>query len=341
MGTETQRAEKEAAAAGTGATPQMCPSCGVALVAGMRFCRSCGYRLGEGMAEYVETVRFDRMTNMRGAGEGNQSFAGAQTTVISPVAPGAAASPQSLSPGRPRRKGRKKWLALLLLLVLFVPLVAVGGGFLFRAIRDAAQRSVGFEAESRGPRSFFGASDFGNADGAGAVVEQSMPRSPAEAAGLLDGDIITKFDGKMINGEDTMRDALGETPIGKTVEVVFLRDGETKTAQLTTVSSEAYNSDAFLPKERGMLGIEETERVAVEGTKIHGVRIGEVYPNRPADLFGIKEGDIVVEFDKKPVRTGEGLFGYINFAKPGSTVDIVVYRDGQRITIPVKMGRRT
>jgi serine protease Do len=90
-----------------------------------------------------------------------------------------------------------------------------------------------------------------------------------------------------------------------------------------------------------MLGIEDTERVAVAGTNLHGVRIGEVYSNRPADLAGIKQGDIVVEFDGKPVRTAEGFFAYINFAKPASTVNVVVYRDGQRITIPVKMGRRT
>jgi hypothetical protein len=258
METETQRAEKETAA-NTGANPQMCPSCGVPLVAGMRFCRSCGYRLGEGMAEYVETVRFDRMTNMHGTGEGNQSLAGAQTTLISPAAP---VSPQSLSPGRSRRKGRKKWLAFLLMFVLFVPLVAVGGGFLFRAIRDAAQRSVGFESRGDQPRSFFGASDFGGTGGAGAVVEQSMPGSPAERAGLLDGDIITKFDGKLINDADVLRDVLRETPIGKTVEVVYLRDGETKTTQLTTVSSKDYDFDAFIPKEKGMLGIDETERVA-------------------------------------------------------------------------------
>jgi serine protease Do len=229
-----------------------------------------------------------------------------------------------------------------LLLLLFIPLAAFGGRFLFRKIRDAAQQSVArIQVERDRPRAFFGASEFGDADGAGALLEQIMPGSPAEQAKLIDGDIVTKFDGKMINGEDALSDALGETPIGKAVEVVFLRDGETKTTQLTTVSSKDYDFDAFIPKEKGMLGIDETERVAIEGTNIHGVRIGDVYPNRPADLAGIKVGDVVVEFDKKPVRTGEGLFGYITLAKPGSTVDIVVYREGQRVTIPVKMGRRT
>jgi len=338
METETQRAEKEAAA---GANPQTCPSCGAAIVGGMRFCRSCGYRFGEGMAEYVETVRLDRTSGISGMGAGNQSLAGtagAQTTLISPVAP---AQPQNSSPVR-RRKGRK-WLAFLIAFMLFVPLAAVGGRFLFRAMRDAAQQRIGrFQPQRDVPHSFLGASEFGDTDGAaGALLEQSLPGSPAERAGLLDGDIITKFDGKLINGEDVMRDVLNETPIGKTVEVVYLRDGETKTAQLTTISSQDYNYDAFMPKERGMLGVEDTERVAVAGTKLYGVRIGDVYANRPADLAGIKEGDIVVEFDGKPVRTTEGFYAYINFAKPASTVDVVVYREGQRITIPVKMGRRT
>lgn len=341
METETQRAaEKTAAAASSsaGANPQTCPSCAAALVDGMRFCRACGYRLGEGRAEYVETVRFDQRPYMPGVAEGNQASAGAQTTLISQAA---TAPPQGLSSGRRRRKGRK-WLAFALAFLLLVPLGVVGGVFLFRALRNAAEQSGAFQSQPDRPQSFFGAEEFGDTEGmAGALLAGAMPGSPAERAGLVDGDIITKFDGRPVNGEDTMRDALRETPIGKTVEVVYLRDGETKTAQLTTISSADYDSDAFLPKERGMLGVDDTARVPVESTNLHGVRLGEVYANRPADLAGLKEGDVMIEFDGKPVRTVEGLFNYINAAKPASTVNVVVYREGQRVTIPVKMGRRT
>ncbi|HEX8456292.1 MAG TPA: PDZ domain-containing protein [Pyrinomonadaceae bacterium] len=334
MDTETQRAEREAAA---GANPETCPSCGTPLVGGMRFCRACGYRLGEGSAEYVETVRFDRLADLSGMGASHQPLTGAPTTVMSPVA---AAATQTQSPARRRRRGRKL-IAVLLFLVVLIPVVGVGGVFLFRSIRNVAQqRMAEIQAENR-PRSFFGADEFHDADGAGALLAEAMPGSPAERAGLQDGDIITKYDGKTINGEDTIREALHETPIGKTVEVVYVRDGETKTTKLTTISSEEYNSDAFMPPERGLLGIDsdDTERVAVEGTKIHGVRLGEIYPNRPADLAGLKQGDIVVEFDGKPVRTPEGLDGYITLAKPATTVNVVIYRDGQRTTVPVKMGR--
>lgn len=332
METETERAQKETA----NAQPELCPSCGAALVDGMRFCRMCGYRLGEGLAEYVETVRFDRMPNMSGLPQGNQAMtnpAGAQTTLITPpVAP--------LAPVWKPKRG-KKWPWMFVVIALFALLIG-GGGFAFRAIRDAARAGITrMQPPPEPPRSFVGASEFSDTENnGGALLEEALPGSPAEQAKLLDGDIITKFDGKNINDEDSLREAITETPIGKTVEVVYLRDGETQTAQLTTMSNKDYDLDAAYPRERGMLGVDDTERVAVEGTKLHGVRVGDVYANRPADLAGLKEGDIITEFDGKPVRTAEGLGGYIALAKPASTVKLIVYREGQRIELPVKMGRR-
>jgi membrane-associated protease RseP (regulator of RpoE activity) len=336
MDTETQRAQKETAATATGAQPELCPSCGAALVDGMRFCRMCGHRLGEGLAEYVETVRFDRMAGMSGMPQGNQGMtgaAGAQTTLITPpIAP--------LAPVWKPKRG-KKW-TWMFLLIAFVLVVLVGGQFAFRAIRDAARAGIArMQPPPEPPRSFVGASDFSNTENnGGALLEEALPGSPAEQAKLFDGDIITKFDGQVINDEDSLRNAINQTPIGKTVEVVYLRDGETQTTQLTTISDKDYDHRAHIPRERGMLGVEDLERVPVEGTKLHGVRVDEVYNNRPADLAGLKEGDIITEFDGKPVRTSEGFYGYINLSKPASTVTLIVYREGQRIELPVKLGRQ-
>jgi predicted amidophosphoribosyltransferase len=36
----------------------LCQNCHTPMPLGLRFCRKCGYRLGEGVAEYTETVRF-------------------------------------------------------------------------------------------------------------------------------------------------------------------------------------------------------------------------------------------------------------------------------------------
>lgn len=335
METETQRAQKQTAAS----EPQACPSCSAALVDGMRFCRQCGYRLGEGMAEYVETVRFDRMADLSGMmpQQGNQGMTagatGGQTTLITP--PHAPMAPM----WKPKRG--KKWTWMFLVIAFFVVMM-VGGKFAFRAIRDAARESVSrLQPPPEPPRSFVGVSEFSDTEGAdGALLEETLPESPAARAGLLDGDIITKFDGRDVKDEDSLREMISETPIGKTVEVIYLRDGETQTAALTTMSNKDYDLDKYIPRERGLMGVDDLDRVAVEGTKIHGVRVGDVSANRPADLAGLKEGDIVTEFDGKPVRTAEGLGGYIAFAKPASTVKLIIYREGQRIELPVKMGRR-
>ena len=64
-----------------------------------------------------------------------------------------------------------------------------------------------------------------------------------------------------------------------------------------------------------------------------------VSASMPADMAGIKEGDIVIEFDGVPIRTTEELLSRIRRAVPYSTVKVVVLRGEERIEIPVKMGK--
>src|SRR6185295_15653381 len=62
------------------------------------------------------------------------------------------------------------------------------------------------------------------------------------------------------------------------------------------------------------------------GTNIHGVKLGTILRSRPADLAGVKEGDIVIEFDGVPIRTGEEFLMRVRRAQPYSTVKLVVMR---------------
>ena len=109
---------------------------------------------------------------------------------------------------------------------------------------------------------------------------------------------------------------------------------------LTTIAAGSYNARDFAPPAgTGYWGVSGLRRVPVEGTRLHGVRLGNVSANRPADIAGLKEGDIVIEFNGRPVRTRRGLENYIDMAAPGSVINVTVIRDGQRLDIPVKMGR--
>ena len=161
----------------------------------------------------------------------------------------------------------------------------------------------------------------------------------------MGGDIVTSFDGRAVKDEDEMRDLLRATPVGKTVEVMYLRDGEAKKTQLTTISSSEFSdlerAYRSRPEGRGKFGFEDnrTTVIANPESKTYGVRLDYVETNGPADLFGIKVGDVITDFDGVPIRTGDELLSRVRRAIPRSTVDVTVLRDGQALKIPVTIGR--
>ncbi|MEN6624364.1 MAG: PDZ domain-containing protein, partial [Smithella sp.] len=65
----------------------------------------------------------------------------------------------------------------------------------------------------------------------GAFVLIVMKNSPAEQAGLKSGDIILSFDGKEIESS-TLPPLVAATPIGKTIEISFYRDGKEQNAKV-------------------------------------------------------------------------------------------------------------
>ena len=78
--------------------------------------------------------------------------------------------------------------------------------------------------------------NFETTDGGVTFENVEPPGGPADKAGLVGGDIITTVDGQPVQTDDEMMEIMRRTPIGKTVDVIYLRDGETKNTKLTTIS---------------------------------------------------------------------------------------------------------
>ncbi len=345
---QPQNQHAEMGTGGASVEKHECPSCRALFIRGMRFCRQCGYRLGEGVEEYVETRRFSGMppvtTTAAAASAGtvgiNEKWKPAPLAHMN-AAPLEPLRPFSLREMRSSNcMKRMNWTGWVVLSIA-VTMVA-SGGFIFKPISGwRGDQSAGLSA----PRSFFGEQSFEDADvGDGALITSvTLPDSPAAQAGLIGGDVITSFDGQPVKDEDEMRKLLAATPVGKTVELTYLRDGEIKQAMLTTISSKEFKEIDFgdRPEGEGFLGIDpgDLERVAVPGAKIHGVQLGDVYRNRPGYLAGLREGDVVIEFNGTLIRTEKEFLSRINEALPDSTVKAVVMRGGERLEIPVKMGR--
>jgi serine protease Do len=93
---------------------------------------------------------------------------------------------------------------------------------------------------------------------------------------------------------------------------------------------------------RGQLGVriqDVTPAMAkrLELGEARGALVGEVSPKSPAAKAGVQSGDVVVEFDGKPVRDSRQLRLAVGRAKPGATVPLKVVRDGDskivRVTV--------
>jgi S1-C subfamily serine protease len=71
-----------------------------------------------------------------------------------------------------------------------------------------------------------------------------------------------------------------------------------------------------------------------------GVRLTGVRADSPAERAGLKAGDVIVEFDGKTVKDLYEYTAAFNAKKPGDIVNIVVLREGARVTLTATLGRR-
>jgi serine protease Do len=94
---------------------------------------------------------------------------------------------------------------------------------------------------------------------------------------------------------------------------------------------------------RGWIGvrIQEVTDDFAEGLGLDqamGALIAGLNEGGPAEKAGIKAGDVVVEFNGKPVEAMRMLPRLVADTPPGETVDLVVVRDGERVTLKIEVG---
>lgn len=237
------------------------------------------------------------------------------------------------------RVGGMTWI-FLGLAVLFM------AGFLISTLRHQRPPASRIQVHSV-IETGLGISEPINADNGGVTFFNVYPPdSPADKAGLLGGDILTACDGHEVRNIDDLMNLLGQPSAGRNVEITYSRDGETKTASLTTISREQFELLAEKFENRstgyGSLGFQDTvtKVVPVKGKNISGVKINVLSASGPAALAGIQAGDVVIEFGGVPIRNRGEFLMRVRRALPYSTVNVVVVRGTQQLQIPVKMGKR-
>jgi serine protease Do len=83
-------------------------------------------------------------------------------------------------------------------------------------------------------------------------------------------------------------------------------------------------------------GVDRQLQVELALPDRRGALIRAVQPDGPAAAAGLQPGDVVVEFDGKPIATPEDLRWRASLAHIGQAVGLVVLREGKRMPLSVK-----
>ncbi|MCZ6874952.1 MAG: Do family serine endopeptidase [bacterium] len=140
----------------------------------------------------------------------------------------------------------------------------------------------------------------------GALLVEVIENSPAARGGLQQGDIVTTFGGVEIDDLHDLPRAVANTPVGKEVKIEILRQGKASVHIVTVIELKEETSSPFaqIASPLGMrveaLTPERAQRMGV-AHKV-GVVVVEVDARGVAAAAGVRQGDIIVEVNRQPVR---------------------------------------
>jgi serine protease Do len=165
----------------------------------------------------------------------------------------------------------------------------------------------------------------------GALVAQVVSGGPAEKAGIEQGDVILRFDGKEIAESKDLPRIVSSTSVGKTVTVKLLRNGKVVERQVKVGEMEEKVDISKLPSSHKTLGIAVqnlTPEIAKElGVKRDaGIAVTQVEPGSPAADAGIQTGDVILQVNRKPVKNVEDFAQKVERAKDKDSVLLLIQR---------------
>ncbi len=142
----------------------------------------------------------------------------------------------------------------------------------------------------------------------GVLISGVADDSPAEKAGVEDGDVVVSFAGKDVASPDELRDLVKEFQPGSEAKLEVVRDG--KTQAMTVVIGERPEREAFtfISPNVDVPGVPEMRRAfAVFGGPRLGVEAHELEDDELGAYFGAKEGILVLGVEDESVAAKAGV----------------------------------
>jgi len=172
----------------------------------------------------------------------------------------------------------------------------------------------------------------------GALVGDVVPKSPADKAGIQSGDVVTELDGKPVTDSRHLKLAVARAKPGEHVRVKVLRDGSTKTLDVTVkelpdsehlAKSDSHRSDdseALKGVAVADLDAQSRRQFNIPDT-VRGAIVKDVEEGSAAAEAGLRPGDVILEINKQPVKGAEDAVRLTENPKDKTTL-LRLWREG-------------
>ena len=192
----------------------------------------------------------------------------------------------------------------------------------------------------------------------GALVAGVIKGGPVDNGVVQPGDVIVKFDGRDIKVMNDLPRAVAESPVGKEVDVVIVRNGAEQTVKvklgrledgedLAAAETGDQTEEQAAPESSAtVLGmtVAELDDAAREqfgiGKSVSGVVVTEVAPNSAAAEKGVQPGDVITEIAQESVSSPAQVVSRVETLKGQgrkSALLMLASKDGELRFIPVPM----
>ena len=179
----------------------------------------------------------------------------------------------------------------------------------------------------------------------GALVGEVEPNAPAAKAGIKPGDVIVAVNGKKVTDARELRLIIGSMAPGTKVQIDIMRDGQTNTfnVQLAEMPASAAgertdtsSQDTTQPEKTSVFGgvtvanLTGTIRTTLNLPKdVQGAIIADIDADSAAAKAGLREGDVIQEVNKQPVKSAKDLAAISRRLKPNDKILMRVYSQGR------------
>jgi serine protease Do len=190
------------------------------------------------------------------------------------------------------------------------------------------------------------ARQFGVKDSQGALIAEVVANSPAQKAGLKAGDIILEVNGRPVYDANQLRNTISTMQPDSNVNLKVWRDGAqhsmpVKLGELNPEEARSRgngrNNNSGSDDALEGVSVENLTSQVARGLNLPagtaGVVVSEVSPASDAASAGLKQGDVIQEVNRRPVKNVAEFEAAVKSSKDGTL--LLVNRDGHTIYIGV------